>query len=305
MTSRLYDRLSLRTLRLILAIERHGSLSQAAEEVHIAVSAASRRIRFLEDSLGFQLIDRTSRGISLTAAGRAVADHARRIGADIDRLEDALRDIGEGALEPLRLSVAGPALCDDLPDRLAGFLTAYPRVRLSLEEHTSDTVADDVLQGRAELGVLLGQDSHPGLSLTLYRPDRLGIVVRPDHPLAAHREVTIDQVLDQDWILPPGATIGRILTRGSAMELSGRIRVLGVAAVCRMIAAGLGITALPLASTASEIAGRGLVGVKLAEDWAECDLHLAVARQASPSPALKALIATLASPAGEAALPKR
>jgi len=294
---KLNDRLSLKTLKLIMGVERHGNLSLAAEELHIVVSAASRRIRFLEDSLGFRLIERTGRGIGLTAPGRAIAAHAHRILADVDELEDELRDITDGVLEQIRLSVSGPALFHDLPEQLRRFLGAFPHVRLSVEELTSNAVAESVLNGRAELGILLGAESSPGLRLRPYRRDALGIVVSPEHPLAGAAAVRLADLLDQDWVLPPDSAIGHLLAREAAShgaELSTRVRVHGIASICRVVQGGLGITVLPMRSAAREIASRGLVDIPLAEDWAPCNLHLATQRNAVLTPALTALVDMLA-----------
>ncbi|CAD5251805.1 conserved hypothetical protein [Bosea sp. 62] len=290
---KLNDRLSLKTMKLIAGIERHGNLSLAAEELHIVVSAASRRIRFLEDSLGFRLIERAGRGIGLTVPGRAIATHAHKILADIDQLEGELQDITDGVLEQIRLSVSGPALFHDLPEQLRTFLGSYPYVRLSVEEQTSNAVAESVLDGRAELGILLGAEVSPGLRLRPYRCDALGIVVPPAHPLAGRTTVRFAELLDQDWVLPPDSAIGNLLAQKAAShgaELVTRIRVHGIASTSRVVQGGLGITVLPMRSAAREVASRGLVSIPLAESWASCNLHLATLRNAILSPAMAALV---------------
>ena len=208
MGAKLYDRLSLKTLKLVLAIEKFGSLTQAAEELHTAVSAASRRIQFLESSLGHQVIIRTGRGITLTPFGRVVANYARRIAADIDQLEENVRDLAVGNTEKIRLAVPGPALYHDLPEQLDHYLRSYPSVSLLLKEMKSQDVVDSLLGGQADVGIILSNHLSPALEVLPYRRDRLSVIVNPSHPLASQSSVKFETLLDESWVLPLETPIG-------------------------------------------------------------------------------------------------
>ncbi|MBN9084540.1 MAG: hypothetical protein BGP04_11995 [Rhizobiales bacterium 62-17] len=296
MGAKLYDRLSLKTLKLVLAIEKFGSLTQAAEELHTAVSAASRRIQFLESSLGHQVIIRTGRGITLTPFGRVVANYARRIAADIDQLEENVRDLAVGNTEKIRLAVPGPALYHDLPEQLDHYLRSYPSVSLLLKEMKSQDVVDSLLGGQADVGIILSNHLSPALEVLPYRRDRLSVIVNPSHPLASQSSVKFETLLDESWVLPLETAIGQTLAQEAAkrgVDLLTRVHSRSPASSLRIVHSGLAITVLPHESSAAEISMRGLVAISIADEWAQFDLWLATLRTTKLSPAIGALIKAL------------
>lgn len=298
MSGKLYDRLSLKTLKLVLAIEKYGSLTQAAEELHTAVSAASRRIQFLESSLGHQVIIRTGRGITLTPFGRVVANYARRIAADIGQLETNIRDLVVGNTEKIRLAVPGPALYHDLPEQLDKFLRSYPGVSLLLRELKSQDVVDSLLGGQADVGIIVSGHVTPVLQAIPYSRDRLCVIVNPSHPLASETSVSFETLLDQSWILPHESAIGQLLRQEAAkrgVDLVTRAHAHGAASILRVVHSGLGITVLPYESSATEIAMRGLKAIAISEEWAQFDLSVATMRSAKLSSATLELL-TILSP---------
>jgi DNA-binding transcriptional LysR family regulator len=124
----------LRQLICVEAVARHRHFTRAAEELHLAQSALSHRIRRLERELGTPLFERTSRRVSATDAGEAIAARARRILAELDwaRQEvDELRGVLRGRL---RIGPLVPAGDVDVPGLLAGFSQAHPGVDISLRE---------------------------------------------------------------------------------------------------------------------------------------------------------------------------
>ncbi|HEV2570146.1 LysR family transcriptional regulator [Methylocella sp. CPCC 101449] len=296
MGAKLYDRLSLKTLKLVLAIEKFGSLTQAAEELHTAVSAASRRIQFLESSLGHQVIIRTGRGISLTPFGRVVANYARRIAADIDQLEDNVRDLAVGNTEKIRFAVPAPALYHDLPEQLDKFLRNYPSVSLLLKELKSQDVVDSLLGGQADVGIILSGHIAPSLEVLPYRRDRLSVVVNPSHPLASRTSVKLDELLEENWVLPHETAMGQTLLQEAAkrgVDLLRRAESRSPASSLRIVHSGLGVTILPHDSSAAEISMRGLVAISIVDDWAQFDLWLATLRSNTLSPSISALVKAL------------
>ena len=117
--------MELRQLRAVEAVARHRHFTRAAEELSVAQSALSHQIRRLEQELGTALFERTSRRVSPTEAGNAVAARARRILAEVDELRGVMRGrIWVGALLP-----AGDL---DVPGLLASFGQAHPGVEVGL-----------------------------------------------------------------------------------------------------------------------------------------------------------------------------
>jgi LysR family transcriptional regulator, transcription activator of glutamate synthase operon len=124
----------LRQLRSVEAVARHRHFTRAAEELHLAQSALSHQIRRLEEELGTPLFERTSRRVTPTEAGQAMAARARRVLAEVDdaRAEvDELRGVLRGRIWIGPLVPAGDV---DVPGLLARFSQAHPGVEVGLRE---------------------------------------------------------------------------------------------------------------------------------------------------------------------------
>jgi LysR family transcriptional regulator, transcription activator of glutamate synthase operon len=124
----------LRQLRSVEAVARHRHFTRAAEELHVAQSALSHQIRRLEQELGTPLFERTSRRVTPTEAGRAIAARARRVLAEVDGARadvDELRGARRGRIWIGALLPAGNV---DVPELLARFSQAHPGVEVGLPE---------------------------------------------------------------------------------------------------------------------------------------------------------------------------
>jgi DNA-binding transcriptional LysR family regulator len=126
--------MELRQLRSVEAVARHRHFTRAAEELHVAQSALSHQIRRLEEELGTPLFERTSRRVTATEAGQAIAARARRVLAEIDAAReevDELRGVLRGRVWIGALLPAGDL---DIPGLLARFSQAHPGVEVGLRE---------------------------------------------------------------------------------------------------------------------------------------------------------------------------
>jgi LysR family transcriptional activator of glutamate synthase operon len=134
--------MELRQLRSVEAVARHRHFTRAAEELHVAQSALSHQVRRLEQELGIPLFERTSRRVTPTEAGQAIAARARRVLAEVDgaRAEvDELRGVLRGRIWIGPLVPAGDV---DVPGLLARFSQAHPGVEVGLREG----IASDMLR---------------------------------------------------------------------------------------------------------------------------------------------------------------
>lgn len=294
---RLYDHLSLRALKLLQAIGETKSLTKAAAQLHIVPSAASRRIIALEDSLGVALLERTSRGAELTPAGYAIAKYAQNIIREIDQLDDELSDLASGVRGHVRLSASVSAIVQHLPEDLAQFLRAYPDVRVDLHEDTSSVIADKLISGETDVGVLVASDAYEGLLLLKSKREELAVVVPAGHRLVDFGSVSFRDLIDEDWIaLPPKTALATLLnTKAKALgtTLRARIEVNGMDSVCRMVQSGLGIALLPSAALRPYERFPGITTVQLADEWAVRTIHIAVKADSQLSAAAHALVESL------------
>src|SRR3712207_2849649 len=190
------------TLRIFLAALELGSVTRAADRCGIATSAAAKRIQDLEADSGVLLLERRSRGVRPTPAGEVLARHARALLDLAARLSDDLRALAAGGLGSVRPHATASAIGGHrLAEALAEFASERPGVQVELREDTSLPILGDLLEGRADLGVVTSGDRVPsGLQAHPWHEDRLLAVMRADHPVAARASVGFGEVLDQPLV---------------------------------------------------------------------------------------------------------
>jgi LysR family transcriptional activator of glutamate synthase operon len=192
----------LRQLRSVEAVARHRHFTRAAEELHVAQSALSHQIRRLEQELGIPLFERTSRRVTPTEAGQAIAARARRVLAEVDdaRAEvDELRGVLRGRIWIGPLVPAGDV---DVPGLLARFSQAHPGVEVGLREG----IAADMLRlvGADELDAafcLLAGEVPDELAVERLSHDEVVAAFAPDHAPPAPRVSVAD--LSKHQIVAP------------------------------------------------------------------------------------------------------
>jgi DNA-binding transcriptional LysR family regulator len=267
-------------LRLFVAIAEAKNLTRGAERVHLAASSASHRLRQLEASIGTPLLLREPRGVSLTRAGEALLRHARQVFAQLEQMHADLTPYAKGVRGHVSLWANTHATHTFLPDSLATFLQRHPQVSISLEEHTSPDVLMAVVRGEVEVGVVAGAMEGADVELIPYKADRLVLIAPAEHPLAARKHCPFVQVLDYPFVMLHAGSAIHTFTMNAAAALGRhlevRIQVRSFEAVCRMVAAGVGIGLVPR----SAVSERGLPIIELEEPWAQRDLKVCVRKRA-------------------------
>jgi len=265
-------RLDLFSLSLFSLVARSGSISKGAELANLAVGAASKRITDLEAAVGATLLERHSRGITLTVAGQALQVHAQRILSDVDQLAADLSDYATGLVGVVRLWANTSAVTQFLPADISSFVRANAGIRIELEEEDSGEVVLAVLDGRADIGIFADRTPALGLHQIHYREDRLVLVVPQGHPLARRRTVRFEEAIDYDFVsLPKGTSLAKRLqaeTKALGRSLKMRLQVRSFDAMCQMVAAGLGVAALPRDAVQPHLRSMNLRQIALQDSWA-------------------------------------
>ncbi|VVD64515.1 LysR substrate-binding domain-containing protein [Pandoraea commovens] len=266
-------RIDFASLSLFNLIARTGSISKGAALAHLAVGAASKRISDLEHAVGTALLERHSRGVTLTVAGQALYRHAQRILTDVDVLAAELSDFTSGIVGVVRLWANTSAVTQFLPRQLASFTKANPGIRIELEEKNSNEIVLAVLDGRADIGIFADRTPALGLQCLDYREDHLSLVVPKGHALSRRREVYFNEVLDYDFVsLSEGTSLANRLqmeTEALGRRLKLHIQVRSFDAMCQMVAAGMGIAVLPSDAVRALARSLNLRQISLKDAWAE------------------------------------
>lgn len=267
-------------LRLLVAIADAGSLSSAAARFPLALSAASNRLRQFEERAGVALFTRGADGMTATPAGRITLDHARRVLAEVEQLDDTLQDLAGQRRIRLRLAATTVANNTYLPAALGPFLADYPEVDLQLEERSSRDVLLAVQAGEIDIGVLDGNLSLGDVVSLPFRHDRLVLLVPAGHALAERGHCLLRDALGFPFIgLPSERAMQRFvedMATQNGKPLKIRVRAPSFFAIAQLVAQDAGIAMLPAAAAqrhADELAAKI---VMLDDAWATRELRLCV-----------------------------
>lgn len=273
-------RFDLRTLQIFVSVAETRNLTRAADRENIAVSAVSKRIVDLEEAVGTALLERRARGVDVTPAGQALLVHARSILRAIDRMAGDLSYYSAGVRGTVRLFVNKSAIVQFLPEDLRAFTERNPEIRLEVEEMNSSSILRGVLDGTADIGVYsYGGPQEPNLEVFEYRRDRLVVIVANDHSLATRESLRLHDLFDYQLVgLPSESAWNGLIT--DAARAAGRvfdmpIKLESFDAICRMVAAGLGVGIGPVGML-RHMASGSLVEVPLEEDWALRRIRIAI-----------------------------
>jgi len=189
-------------LTIFVAVAEREHLTRAAQAIGLTPSAVSAAIKNLEAFYGVELFHRVGRRIELTAVGRVFLGEARTTLARVRAAELMLSELGGLQRGHLSLYASQTISSYWLPPVMMRFHEAYPGIELTLTIGNTRTVADAVMEGQAELGLVEGEVDAPALSSVVVARDALSVVVSPDHPWADGRPLTAEQLAtDSLWVM--------------------------------------------------------------------------------------------------------
>ncbi|MFE4669228.1 LysR family transcriptional regulator [Streptomyces sp. NPDC056716] len=197
--------LNLDRLRTLDALARHGSVSGAAEGLHITTSAVSQQMAKLEREVGQRLLAKHGRGVRLTDAGRLLADHAARILSQVQLAQSDLEAQRGQVVGELRLSAFPTAARGLFPLALSALRAEHPGLRLRSRELEPEGGIRGVVRGDLDLAVVLDWYNKPlplpdGLVKAPILDDPADVALPADHPLADRDEVDLGEFADDEWI---------------------------------------------------------------------------------------------------------
>ena len=242
------DLVALRTLADL------GSFRKAAAAVHLSQPAYSRRIDKLERALGIRLVERTTRSVTLTAAGR---EFERKMRVLLDDLDNALLAIrGDPATRGDRVTLAcvPSTLTELVAPVLARYRLSHPRVQVIVLDVKSNEVREAVSQGEADFGLSFVDTPDGNVEFTPLFDERFVLACRPDHALAGHPSVAWGDLGAHAFIALARTSGNRLVVdralAGRGLRPRVAYEVQTGAAALALIEAGLGVAAMPAAAVA-------------------------------------------------------
>ena len=193
--------MDLQQIRYFVAVAKYESFSQAAQKLFVTQPILTRCVKNLEQELGLPLIVRTTRSFALTDAGKVLLEHGSRLLQQQEDLCRRMADLKQVRSGELRLSSPGPLLDLYFPKLVTGYHALHPGIRIHIRESGSRPVAQDVLDGSADMGVvMLPLENTDGLHVFPVIRDAVHAVVPKNHPFADEPELKIERLRDVDLI---------------------------------------------------------------------------------------------------------
>jgi DNA-binding transcriptional LysR family regulator len=273
-------RFDLADLSLFRHVVEAGSITHGAERAHLALAAASTRIRNMELALGAPLLVRGRHGVAPTQAGRTLLQHARAILSQADRLREDLGAYAGGLAGQVRVLSNTNALTEFLPEALSSFLAAHPNVSIDLEERLSDEIVGLIAEGVGDIGIVAGTVDTSRLTAYPWRSDRFVLVVARDHPLARRARIEFAEVLDHDFVgLDRASALQRFLASKATQAgrtLRLRVQLRSFDAVCRLVECNVGVGVVPATTARRATKTMAIKAVDLTDPWALRDLTICI-----------------------------
>lgn len=273
-------RYELTDLRLFVEIAAAKNLSAGAASLFITPSAASYRIKNLEQALGTPLFDRKSRGMELTLAGETVLSHARNLFEGLERMQGDVGRFTSGIKGQARLIANSSSLNGFITNALGRFLMAYPGIDIEVEDRQSETIPRAILAREADIGIFAGEAETKGLVTHRYAMDRLVIVTPLKHPLADADLIKLNAALDYDFVCIARTNSNFLFLRDTAQRMGKKIRARlhahNFESILTLVSDGVGIALVPNSILRSGTHKERLKIVALDEPWAQRQLNLVV-----------------------------
>src|SRR5690349_2735075 len=256
--------MDLTALRIFLTVAEERSFSRAAAKVHRTQPAVSQAVKRLEDELGEQLFDRSSKSGTLTDAGRVLQNYGQRLVRLAEEAESAMRELRD--LRRGRVLIgANEAAIHTLLPLMARFRQKIPDIAVDVRRVPARQIAVEVQQGSLDFGALTFHPAEAGLLEVPVGSDELVLLVPPAHPLATRRQVAMEDIAAEPVVAhnDPSPARERVLRLFEDRHVPLRmvISLPSLDGIKRAVELKLGVALLPRRCAITEIAGGRLVAI--------------------------------------------
>lgn len=191
---------TLRQLRAFLSIAEAGGFAAAARRLHLTPSALSLLIKELESGMKVRLFDRTTRSTALSLAGAEFYPLARKVLDDLALALQSTNDLEQKKRGTVRIACTPLYASTTLPQLSQLYRQRFPAISVFLLDSLNQQALSRVVSGEADLGIAPQRSTPPELVQESLFRDRIWLICRPDHALAAQKRVTWAQVLQQPFV---------------------------------------------------------------------------------------------------------
>ncbi len=246
--------IDLTQLQTLQAVGRTGSVSAAAETLHLTTSAVSQRLTKFEHDVGQTLLYRQGRSVRLTDAAELLIGFADRIMVIVNEAETALEEQRGSVAGRVSVAAFPTAARGLLPIAVSTILSQYPDLRVEVSEIEPDLCIPPVMRGEVDIAIMqdwfeLPIELPPDLRRTVLLDDIVDIALPADHRLAGASRIDLDELLDEAWVTWPVRSgchnwlLHTLRARGTEPNIAHTAAE--YATQLALVAAGLGVAAAP------------------------------------------------------------
>ena len=240
---------NLNDLQAFRAVAELSNFRKAAEALHVSQPAFSRRIEKLEEALGVQLLERTTRRVVLTSVGRDFDRKVQQLLDDLDHTLLGIRGVAATRMGEVSIACVPSTVYYFVSQVISRYHERYPKIRVKVFDASANEVLTAVARSDADFGLNFVGSQEPDIEFKPLMEERFVAACRRDHPLAKKRRVTWTELAQYDYISVSKASGNRLLLDQALSGLPGRPQGIyetqHVTSMLGLVEAGLGVAAVP------------------------------------------------------------
>ena len=269
--------MDIRQLNYFIAVAEERHFGRAAKRLHMAQPPLSQQIRQLEDQIGVQLLNRTTRRVDLTAAGQLLLDRGRQIVNDVATLQADVYQVGRGATGVLRVGFSGSATYGVMPQVARLAKQMLPGLSLALRgEMLTPSMEAGLRNGTLDAALLRPPVAAQDIDYRTVAREPLVVALPSFSALAVDRPVAMHELQDQDFIAYPPESVLHRTTADLCRQAGFQPRIAQVvgetSTMLAFVAAGGGVAVMPSSVQAFQLEG---VAYREIEDVPDVELAVA------------------------------
>ena len=285
------------TFKVYCDLIETASFSNAAKLNGITQSAVSQQVRALEKRFGVVLVERGKKNFSVTPEGNIFLEASRDILQVYNSIEDRIHDLQDRVVGELKVATVFSLGLHELPPFIKDYRTRFPQVEVSVDYLRSSQVYHEVLEGRADLGIVAYPAKRKGIAIEEFSTDRLVCICPPDHRFAGRKTLKLSDLDGEKFIsfepdLPTRKALDREM-KEAGIRVHREMEFDNIETVKRAVEIENGISIVPETSVEQEVKAGSLEAIPLRSPSLTRPLGLVQKRTRATSPAMREFIATL------------
>ena len=239
--------MTLRHVKIFVAVFRHSNITKAAAELHIAQPSVSFAIKELEDYYGVRLFERIGRRICPSECGKEFFGYALHIVSLFEDMEKKIKNWD--TLGTLRIGTSITIGTHILPVLIRQYQTQYPDLKIEAVVSNSSDIEQKILDNSIDIGLIETAPEHLDVHSVSFMHDTMCAIVPCSHPLAKQASVTLSQLADYPFLMREKGSAGRELLDAcfalQQLSVQPLLESSSTQAIVKGVAEGLGVAVLP------------------------------------------------------------